>query len=700
MRRAAVVVSLLTATGLVAIAQQAQYTVEVRLIEIEARVTDRDGRPVTSLQRGDFVLRENDVPHDVSTLLYVAPSERLAATVAGDRDDPGTAVVTPQKTWIYVATEVSTNEIERARDTLRRFVTTQLQPGFEVSLGGSPFTSDTQALLQRVELLARSPFGVEGREGLVDGTRQIYDDVEAERAFAANLRLQEEGIVPLQGFFARPERIETDASLARQPYLTEGRIDRQLPMYGQVALRRYERLVERLAPLPGKKIIVLLRPGLRIESDNVPMLRRLASLSARHRVSFYTVDSRGLDAIVPANEQAAPFVIDRSRRPNVNVLGKLEMHGLSQEGLVSLAAETHGRSTVDTNRLTEVFENIARDASGYYVLGYHPIDLTANGRYRRIRVSLRKPGPKVEATKGYYEAPATSPFSTRDAMLALRRGLLADLPTDLPVVGSAAAFAGPGSGPVLILSGGVPARALKPDGDTATPQFEATALVRISGEDSSQAPVHYERRLLTAVSRAEWETLRHDRTAVLAMADIIPLRPGRYTWRIVVRDDHSGKIGGTEGQVTVPDFSGSSVTSAVLMTSEVLTRAGAAASAPGDDVLDAGPLRFTPQPLRVFRRGTMVHLRFDLYNPTLADVEAAEVGPRFGLLKDGQPVQDPPMRGDSFVDERGRRIHFACAIDTRALEPGRYTVLLAPPGAEAATKPLVQFFLLLSEGTS
>jgi VWFA-related protein len=697
MRTMAVLVSLLVATGLVA-AQQAQYTVEVRLIEIEARVTDRDGRPVTGLQRGDFLLRENNVSHDVATMLYVAPSERLASALATDPADPTMAVIAPQKTWIYVATEVGTNDVERARDMLRSFVTTQLQPGFHVSLGGHPFTDNRLALLQRVDLLARQPFGTDGRDGLVDGTRQIYDDVEAERALAADLRLQEEGIVPLQGFLNRPERIETDSSRARQPYLTEGRIDRQLPIYGEVALRRYERLVERMAPLPGKKIIVLLRPGLRIEADNVPTLRRLASVSARRRVSFYTVDSRGLDAIAPNHDPQASLLIDRSRRPNVHVLGKLEMHNQSQEGLVALATETHGRATIDTNRLTDVFETITRDASGYYVLGYHPIDLTENGRYRRIRVSTRRPGMKIEATRGYYEAPATRPFGTRDATIALRRGLLADLPTDLPVVASAATFAGRGSGPVLILSGGVPARDLKPYDERSNPRFEATALVRIASDDPAAAPIHYERRLLTSLNRAEWRRLRGDRTAVLAMADVVPLRPGRYTWRIVVQDDKSGKIGGAEGQVTVPDFTGPSSPSSLLMTSEVLWRADLAGVGVdgGDDVLDAGPLRFTPQPVRAFRKGTVVHLRFDVYNPTPADLEAAPAGPRFALIKDGQPLADPPMHGDSFVDEKARRIHFACAIDTERLEPGVYTVLLvAPGGAMPVENALRQIFMLL-----
>ena len=86
---------------------------------------------------------------------------------------------------------------------------------------------------------------------------------------ATDMRRQEEGVVPLSGFVSRPERVAETQSPGR-PILTESRIDRQLPMYGEVALRRYEELVNGLSPLPGKKVVVLLRPGLRVEADNVP----------------------------------------------------------------------------------------------------------------------------------------------------------------------------------------------------------------------------------------------------------------------------------------------------------------------------------------------------------------------------------------------------------------------------------------------
>ena len=47
------------------------YRVEVRLVEIEVRVTDRRGVPITDLSRADFSLKEDGVPHDVAGVQFV-----------------------------------------------------------------------------------------------------------------------------------------------------------------------------------------------------------------------------------------------------------------------------------------------------------------------------------------------------------------------------------------------------------------------------------------------------------------------------------------------------------------------------------------------------------------------------------------------------------------------------------------------------
>src|SRR5215208_5825547 len=478
MRRIAIGALLLVA-GVTATAQGPEFRVEVRLVEVETRVTDSAGQPVPGLRRGDFTLQENGVTHDIASVAYMASTERTLPVPADARNPDASTSVTipPAATWVYIQTETDPADVARVSDALRRFVSSRLQPGFKVSIGGRAFTDDRQRLLEIVEQLARAPFGVDGGTGIIDPTRPQQQDAEDERAMATDMRRQEEAVVPIPGFVSRPEKIEETAQFGR-PYLTESRIDRQLPIYGEVALRRYEDLVNRLARLPGKKVVVLLKPGLRVESDNVPALRQIASRAAFSRVSFYTMNSRGLETLIPATDALVPSVVDRRRRFTIDVAGMMEQQSLAREGLAALAVATNGREIPASNDLGDIFRAVARDASEYYVLGYYPGDLTASGRYRQIKVTVRAPGAKVEATRGYYE-PLASVTSGGDKGMALRKALFTDLPKDLPVAATASVFASGDGSPALVLSAGVRVSALKPTHEKDAPRLDATALVRI-----------------------------------------------------------------------------------------------------------------------------------------------------------------------------------------------------------------------------
>jgi VWFA-related protein len=685
--------AVLLAAGVTAAAQKPEYRVEVRLVEIEARVLDHQGQPVLGLQRGDFTLKENGAAHEVATITYVTGAERNLPVPAEARNENTPAFVTapPPPTWVLVQSEIDAADVPRVRDALRHFISAQMRPGFRVSIGGRRFTEDRQHLLEIVEQLARTPYGTGDGPGLIDSTRIHQKIAEEERAMATDMLRQEQGIVPIVGFVSRPETIEQNAEGGR-PFLSESRIDRQLPIYSEVALRRYEHLVDVLSPLPGKKVVVLLRPALRLEPDNVPALRRIASRAALSRVSFYTTNSRGLEALIPATDSVVPLGLDRRRRFTVDMAGMMEQQELSQEGLTTLAVATNGRDIRATNHVSDVFDAVARDAAGYYLLGYYPIDLAAAGRYRRIEVSVRRPGTKVDATRGYFE-PAASVTAPGDKGQPLRKALLAGLPTDLPVAANTAVFAAGDGSPAFVLSAGVRAGALRVAPGKGAPRLEATALVRIAGDDESRPPIYLERRLSSTADPDQWEAVQRDSRALVALSDVVMLRPGTHTWRIVFRDEHSGRLGGVEGRITVPDYRTGTAPSTVLMTSEVLQRADEAADA--DDVLDVGRLRFSPQPTRVFKQGEVVHLLFDVYNPGAEDLAQASLGPRLALLHEGRQVSGAVAQGQAFPEPSRRRIRYACAIATRDLAPGSYTVLVSPPREDPAHKPLVQVFMLL-----
>ena len=692
------VIALTTALG----AQD--YKVEVRLVEVEVRVTDRQGRAIPDLARADFALTEDGIPHDVATVQFVPPAEpmtlRWERTDGKPGEDAETITPLPSPTWIYIATEAAPTEARRVEEAVRAFLLAGLRPGFKVSLGGRPFTDDRTKLLTTLSHLSRNPMGSNGQPGLVDLARPLADDAAEERALAASFRRQEEGTSTLAGFTSRPERVEIGGSFA-QPMITVGRAERSLPVYGDVALNQYLDLVERMAKLPGKKSIVLMRPGLRLEPDNVGLLLDLSSFAVRKRVSFYTVDSRGLESQLPADEKFVPFMIDRrTRRTEPDLIGQLEVAALARDGLQSLARETGGKALIGTNRLSDIFDRVAQDAFGYYVVSYYPVDLRSAGRFRSLKVSLNRRDARVQQlTKGYYETRSTSMFSKDDRGLALRQAMQrADVPVDLPVAASVGMFATDEGFPVLVLSAGVPAGQLQP-ADAKTPHLSATAILRVSDATHSRLPLYFERRLDAPLDVARWTEARGDRTAFVALTDMVPLLPGDYDWRIVFRDERSGKMGGIGGRVLLKDFRGPSTASSLLLTRQ-LTRRDASAPAALDadrQPLDAGAVRFVPQPSMVFSQGETVHLLYTVYNATPDDLDAVKRGMQLALLRNGQPVGDVQAAGEPVVDAKRGQIQFTGAIRTASLQPGTYTVVGMLPNFETrSTKQVEQRFLLIA----
>ena len=706
MRRHGILLCVIALTTAMVSAQD--YRVEVRLVEIELRVTDRRGVPITDLSRADFSLKEDGVSHDVVRVQFVPQASPVKIRLEQADGQPPVDIeesagpATP--TWLYIATEGEAADAAKMETGIREFLVGGLPPGFKVSLGGRAFTEDRALLLATLSRLARNPLGSEGGPGLVDVAAPLFDDVARDRQDAQTLRRQEEGIAPLQGFPAKPDRLEQSGNSFAQPFITSGRVDRQLPVYGDLALRQYFDLVEKLAPLPGKKAIVLMRPGLRLELDNVGLLLDLAGFAVRRRVSFYTVDSRGLEAWVPVDDRPIPLLLDRrARRAEPDLIAQLEMTQLSRAGLESLARETGGKTLIGTNRLADIFDRVKEDASGYYILSYYPIDLTSSGRYRSLRVAVNRPGARVvQATKGYYETRSTSMFSKDDRGLALRQAMQrVALPVDLPVAASVGMFASDEGFPVLVLSAGVPAGQLQP-ADARTPNLTATAMLRVSDATHSRLPMYFERRLEAPLDVTRWTEARGDPTAFVSMTDMLPLLPGEYDWRIVFRDERSGKMGGIGGRVLLKDFRGPSTSSSLLLTRHLTRRELTMAMTTGIDrqPLDAGDLRFMPQPSMVFSKGETVHLLYTVYNATPEDLDAVKQGMQLALLRNGQPVGGVEAAGEPVVDAKRGQIQFTGAIRTASLEPGTYTVVGMLPNFETRSpKQVEQRFLLIPPTT-
>ena len=106
-----------------------------------------------------------------------------------------------------------------------------------------------------------------------------------------------------------------------------------------------------------------------------------------------------------------------------------------------MAEDTGGRAFFDSNSFGAVFDAVVNDTSAYYVLGYSSTNPARDGRFRRIKVRLKRPDLKLEYRSGYY-APRDFAHSTKDDReQQLQDQLLSDLSaTDLSAYVSTAYF--------------------------------------------------------------------------------------------------------------------------------------------------------------------------------------------------------------------------------------------------------------------
>ena len=119
-----------------------------------------------------------------------------------------------------------------------------------------------------------------------------------------------------------------------------------------------------------------------------------------------------------------------------------------------LAEATDGMAIVDTNDFDAGLRRAAADFNSYYLLGYTSTNGKPDGKYRKIRVTVKRPGVQVRAREGYLarradELPAAGSSRTprvlarranpTDAQLTAALGRLTPPRPDMPLVVSAAA---------------------------------------------------------------------------------------------------------------------------------------------------------------------------------------------------------------------------------------------------------------------
>lgn len=208
----------------------------------------------------------------------------------------------------------------------------------------------------------------------------------------------------------------------------------QLQLRAQFTLDAMNQIARYLANVPGRKNLIWFSGSfpINVMPDTSGGLsnpfqsmgsfegefRDTVNLLARSQVAVYPIDARGimnppmLNASTSQN-YTGPRGAARSMQEDQKFFADTQEE---QATMRMMADSTGGRAFVNTNGLTDAVSKAVEEGSNFYTLTYTPTNSLHDGKLRKIRVTLSRPGLTLDYRKGYYsDVPDTRPVPKLDA---------------------------------------------------------------------------------------------------------------------------------------------------------------------------------------------------------------------------------------------------------------------------------------------
>jgi VWFA-related protein len=630
------------------------FRVEVNYVEVDAFVTDAQGRVVADLTADDFELLEDGRPQKVATFSFVnIPIERADRPLFAEGP---------------IEADVQTNEHVEGRVYL--IVLDDLH------------TDPTRA--SRVKAAARR--FIEENFGLNDLAAVVYTSGRAadSQDFTNNTRLLLTAIDRFTGRKFPSATVEQLSAIITGPAGPQGGPDtyaQERPYRARSVMASIRKLAEFMGGVRGRrKTMILIGEGVDYDifqatgiegstaSTVIADTHDAIAAATRGNVSIYAIDPRGLAT------GAEELIGVSSTLPDagLGVQSIMAEQRRSQDSLRVLADSTGGFAAVNRNDMDTAFDRIVSENSSYYLLGYYPASDRRTGRFRKLAVRVRRPGLQVRARNGYFEPRGRAPREPARPAAGIPPAVADALGSPIPIGGVpmkvfAAAFKGPAPDAAVAIAveiGAAPFDFVE-NGGTFTERLELT----YSAVDVSGKVYPGERHAVDLNMKPDtFERVKADGLRILSQVNI---PPGRYQLRLAA-GNRSGKAGSVLYDLDVPDF----YRAPLAMSGVALTSAAAArivtikAKDPLGDVL-SGP----PTTAREFRRGDVVSLFAEFYEnargapPHMLDFRAE-------LRAEGGRIvqQSIDERSSTELDKGTGGYGFNARLTLADVEPGLYVI--------------------------
>ncbi len=369
--------------------QAPTLSITTREVLLDVVVADKDGHPVSGLAASDFAVTEEGEPQRLAHIEEHHPmdAEELARLKAAPALPPNTFTdFTPVENTnasTVILLDALNSGLQTQMELRGQLIDTlkHLQPGTPVAIFQidtemrliQGFTSDPKVLLEAARSKRNMPSLLRPVHGTPDEYRLSRFDI-LHSGFQLMGRY-------LAGFPGRKNLIWLTGSIP-QPYYTD-------PLGGSFGMS--------------------FRDDISILGDNPDDLTDALTLS---RVAVYPIDARGL--VTPPQFEASN---NRGPAPNANLRFETAQ-ALQHIQLDMIAQATGGKAYYNSNALKEAIIGIVDNGSNYYTLAYATTNKIWDGRLRHIKVTVDRPGLRVQHRQGYY---AVDPAAQEQRLLAAKQ---------------------------------------------------------------------------------------------------------------------------------------------------------------------------------------------------------------------------------------------------------------------------------------
>jgi hypothetical protein len=331
--------------------------------------------------------------------------------------------------------------------------------------------------------------------------------------------------------------------------------------------------------------------------------------------------------------------------------------------LTSLAADTGGRVFTDSNDFGDAFTRVQRDMSAYYLLGYSSTNATKDGRFRRIQVRVKREGLRVDARAGYYAERDFAHTNRTDRETQLEEQLFSAVSTtDLPVLVTGGWFRLAPDRYYVPVAVAVPGTAVPVAAGRDKVSLDVLGLVR----DEQGRPVG---RLRETMQLAAGAGSTLERKQVLYQS-AVTLPPGRFSVKVVVRENTGGTIGTFETPLVVPELKQAALkVSSVVLSTQLQPLAARGRS---DNPLARDGVQVIPNVTHVVGRDQKLFFYFEVYEPATA-ANAQDVRASLAFYRGKVKVFETPMVEKTKIDEPSRKaVVFKFEVPADSFKAGTY----------------------------